>query len=585
MTEFKVTPVSESPSQNTNQTNVNHNEPSANNSFSNHQNQTVNNSDNKKITVLDNIFKYLENNFNCKAMEFSKIILIGVLVLIFFASIMGFFIMWFTDAYNNSLLEKLILANDTNAKSWWIKPPIQPLLKVHIFNYTNADRFLKGLDTKLRVEDLGPYVYKETPEKINLKYHNDSTITYQDNKIYDFDPELSNGKQYDKVVVPNVPMISAIAMFQYSGFVKQFALKAALSATSSTPFKTLAAHSFLWGYEDKLIELSGGTGYAGSNSGKFGILMNKNGTSRDIYTIHSGENGLNKLSTIKDFNGVTKLDFWGTDECNKVEGTVGAQFPPHLMDKKQPLNLYITDLCRKFPLAYNKEVTVFEGIPAWRYKPEKNVFAHPNIHADNQCYCHLESGVCPPSGLFNASLCSHNAPVLISFPHFYEGDESLQDTIDGLSPNQQLHETYADIHPRLAFAMNGASRFQINIQVKKNDFAIDGFEKFKDDQILPVLWMEVTTGEIPVELKAMVYHSTFTANAIQMSLRYGSLCFFLLTLALLIGTCYCKRKINRKDNEAAVVNDNYGASGTDNHASEISVKLNVDSETIQTNGV
>lgn len=62
-------------------------------------------------------------------------------------------------------------------------------------------------------------------------------------------------------------------------------------------------------------------------------------------------------------------------------------------------------------------------------------------------------------------------PILASFPHFYLGNESLWKNFDGLKPEKEKHETYADIHGKLAFPLNGVSRFQINVQLpKKTEF-------------------------------------------------------------------------------------------------------------------
>lgn len=227
------------------------------------------------------------------------------------------------------------------------------------------------------------------------------------------------------------------------------------------------------------------------------------------------------------------MNFWSTNECNRVDGTDGSQFPPYLMDKKQPLQVFIKAFCRKFPMVYDSEVNLFNGVPAWRYKAPRNVFDHPFKNAENGCYC---SGKCPPSGVFNATLC-FDAPIYSSFPHFLYGDDILFDKIDGLSPNENDHLTYADVHPRLAFPMAGSSRFQINIQVQSSTFTSD---KFTNDMILPLIWMEVTSDEVPETLRAMIYHSTFSANAIQLSLRYGSLFGLLVSIMLLVAGCYLK---------------------------------------------
>lgn len=61
---------------------------------------------------------------------------------------------------------------------WWIDSPIQPLIKIHIFNYTNIDDFLSGKDEKIKLKDVGPYVYKEFGSRVNLEFTEDHKITF-----------------------------------------------------------------------------------------------------------------------------------------------------------------------------------------------------------------------------------------------------------------------------------------------------------------------------------------------------------------------------------------------------------------------
>lgn len=60
----------------------------------------------------------------------------------------------------------------------WINPPVNNLLKLHIFNYTNIDSFLKGEDTKIRIQDLGPYTYEQLATKVNVKFNDNYTVTF-----------------------------------------------------------------------------------------------------------------------------------------------------------------------------------------------------------------------------------------------------------------------------------------------------------------------------------------------------------------------------------------------------------------------
>lgn len=41
---------------------------------------------------------------------------------------------------------------------WWSKPPVEPMMKIHVYNVTNADEFLNN-GTKPVLDELGPYVY------------------------------------------------------------------------------------------------------------------------------------------------------------------------------------------------------------------------------------------------------------------------------------------------------------------------------------------------------------------------------------------------------------------------------------------
>lgn len=508
----------------------------------------------KRSNTLDNIAYHLgipksdTDEVDDDRSVYVTLLLLGFLIIVFIASVTGFFVMWFTDFYDNSILEKLKLTYNSTAAEWWENPPINPLLKVHVFNYTNIDEFFEGKASKLNVVDLGPFVFLETAGKTNVSFNNDGTITYKEKRSYQFLANQSSGMQYDKVVVPNIPMLTAVSNYYSESFYKKMILNTALTGVKAKPFKVLPVDSFLWGYEDELLNLAQKFSFNPEVSfSKFGILMTRNGTSAETFTIYSGENDLKRLAVIKEMDGKSKLEMWTTDECNRVDGTDGSQFPPHLMDKKQTLYVFIKSLCRKFPLQYERDVILFDGIPAWRYKAPLDVFAHPSTNSDNQCFCDLGSASCPSSGLLNATMCSFGAPIYASFPHFYTGDKRLLESLNGLNPQQEKHETFADIHPRLAFPIDGASRFQINVQVRKTAY-ITGLEQFQDDQILPVIWLEVVPGEISEELRNMIYHSTFSANAIQLSFKYGSLFICVASLALLTITCYFRTKRNLKSN-------------------------------------
>jgi len=452
-----------------------------------------------------------------KKRNFGTLIILLLLLILFIFSFIGFVIMWFTEIYNDSLISNLVYAKNSTAAKWWKTPPLSPQLRVYIFNYTNYDDYINGYADKLILKELGPYIYSENSTKVQVNFNDNNTISYREHRSFEFQPKISNGRQSDQVVVPNVPLFSAIPHIETFNPFFRWGVKLTIQQETE-PFRVLPAHDFLWGYDDSLINKI--KAFKPMPFENFGMLVTRNGTSQESFTIHSGVGDLKKLNVIDNFNGKPKLDFWSTEECNRIDGTDGSQFPPYLLDKKSQLQVFIKAFCRRFPLAYDSEVNIFDGVPAWRYKAPLNVFGSPQENKENQCYC-TKSGDCAPSGVFNATLC-FDSPIYASFPHFLSGEASLFKNLEGLNPDPEKHLTYADIHARLAFPLDGASRFQINVQVTKG--GLRSLRYFDDNQILPVIWMEITSGEISKELRAMIYHSTFSANAIQLSLRYGTLC-------------------------------------------------------------
>lgn len=52
--------------------------------------------------------------------------------------------------------------------SYYTSPPIDPILKVWMFNYTNIDDVLNGSAKIIKLDEIGPYVYRERIEKTGI---------------------------------------------------------------------------------------------------------------------------------------------------------------------------------------------------------------------------------------------------------------------------------------------------------------------------------------------------------------------------------------------------------------------------------
>jgi len=460
------------------------------------------------------------------------------LILLFLSSCMGMGLMFGTSMFDGYVLSNVLLTNNTQAYKMWKGPFMRSILKVYIFNYTNVDEFEKGLADKLNVKEIGPFVYEEIIEKVNINFHQNGTLSYREHRIHKYRADLSKGRrQSDRIVVPNMPMLGAAAVSKNSYYMTRLAMSTLLKGLNAKPFLNLPAHRFIWGYDDSLYNLAKGvlSFHKKLPFERFGILAARNGTSEDVVTINTGLTDFNKLGQIDQFNGENNLQHWSTDDCNRIQGSDGTIFPPYSVRQKKPVYVYQKELCRRLPLVYDKDVKILNGkVSAYRYVVPDSVFDRPELDPENQCYCDMDSGDCSPQGVFNATPCAYGAPAFISFPHFYNADPALTEAISGINPNQKSHENYIDIHPNLGFAMAGKSRLQMNVQVKKS-FGMTQLDMFDDDMILPIAWVEIGLDDkdLPDTVKEDIYSISFTVPAVEMSLQYGCLLTALVTLTAL----------------------------------------------------
>lgn len=164
----------------------------------------------------------------------------------------------------------------------------------------------------------------------------------------------------------------------------------------------------------------------------------------------------------------------------------------------------------------------------FRYDAPPGSFASKNEH-----FCELKSendehidGVIEVSDCFDSS-----PPIVLSHPHFMEGDEKLFEKFEGLLPDRNLHNSYAFLHPRMSVPLNGISRMQINLKVSKLN---DHYAKF-DNIILPIVWIETSTESFPLDLKFLFFISSTFVNYIEEIFKFGSIIIFTLSTLYIFG--------------------------------------------------
>ncbi|RZF44776.1 hypothetical protein LSTR_LSTR000728 [Laodelphax striatellus] len=442
----------------------------------------------------------------------------GVVVLftLFCCSTTACIIMWFTDIYLSQILEQMTVHNGSLVYNSWKKPSLQPLICVYAFNYTNLEEFVFFRAGKMRVKETGPYCYRETLEKIHVSFQ-EGTVTYGNKRTHKFDPNFSRGKPDDVIYLPNPVIFTAVSHVKDSAYIFQLLIHAVVKFANSDIILKVKVQDFLFGYDDNLLRFATGSAKMLQKElpyDKFGILAIRAAETNNTITVQTGQHDLEHIDIVQAFNNKTVLDVWSGKECNRIDGSDGAFFSRKDLEERNTLYIFHEDVCRRLPLVFEKYVDFQGGVKAMRYHLSPTAY-----NTENTCYCKSN---CPPRGVFDLSPCIHGIPLVMSFPHFLNGDPVLFKKITGLKPNQSLHDFFIDIQPKLGFTLGMISRLQMNLRVQKppSDVLL---RAFNNNMILPLVWVEVFADQMPDDIFRVIYHATFTVRNAQIALMYGTL--------------------------------------------------------------
>jgi hypothetical protein len=88
------------------------------------------------------------------------------------------------------------------------------------------------------------------------------------------------------------------------------------------------------------------------------LSFQKNGVSGNQLTIYTGQDDIERVGVMALYNGQPRLDYWSGEECNRIDGTDGTIFPPHLVNRNSKIYVFTGDMCRRLPLVYTEDVLV-----------------------------------------------------------------------------------------------------------------------------------------------------------------------------------------------------------------------------------
>ncbi|XP_020041348.1 scavenger receptor class B member 1 isoform X2 [Castor canadensis] len=384
-----------------------------------------------------------------------------------------------------SLIKQQVHKNvriDPNSLSFsmWKEIPVPFYLSVYFFEVVNPDEVLQG--GKPQVRERGPYVYREFRYKDNITFNDNDTVSFVEPRSYQFQPDRSRGSESDYITLPNILVLGAAGMMENKPASLKLIVTLAFSALGQRAFMNRTVGEVLWGYEDPLVSfLSKYFPDMFPSKDKFGLFAGMNNSNSGTFTVFTGVQNFSRIHLVDNWNGLTKLNFWHSDQCNMINGTSGQMWAP-FMTPQSSLEFYSPEACRSMKLVYH-EAGVFEGIPIYRFVAPKTLFANGTVYPPNEGFC-----PCQESGIQNVSTCRHGAPLFLSHPHFYNADPVLAEAVLGLSPNSKEHSLFLDIHPVTGIPMNCSVKLQLSLYAK----AVRGIGQTGKIQpvVLPLVWFE-----------------------------------------------------------------------------------------------
>ncbi|XP_076233540.1 scavenger receptor class B member 1 [Calliopsis andreniformis] len=387
----------------------------------------------------------------------------------------------------------------------WRKPPIDVFIKVYIFNITNKDEFLSGKE-KLRVEEVGPYVYQEILENHNATFHPNNTVSYIPKRTIVFSPNMSIGDpENDMVHVPNIPMLGISSSLHDAGFFVNYPLTSLINFLDSKPILNITVHDYLWGYEDSLVRMASSVVPNFINFRKFGLLDRMYDEGENIVFMNVGknknmtdENG--RYLSIESYNGSPGMHQWGYRDaegnetypentiCNTIKGTTEGELFPTNLDEHATFRVFRKAFCRAIPIVFQKKVITESGLEGFLYSMPDDFLDPPDMNPDNACYCRNKKK-CLKKGLSDMTPCYYNIPAAMSLPHFLNADPSLLEGVEGLNPDLEKHKAKIILQPTIGMPINVNSRIQINLVMQHTVY--NNRIKAFNDLTVPLFWSDL----------------------------------------------------------------------------------------------
>nr|CAI5846189.1 unnamed protein product [Callosobruchus analis] len=345
---------------------------------------------------------------------------------------------------------------------WWLHPPDEVLLKVYIFNVTNSEEFLNGTDAKLKLEEIGPIIYREKLRHTNPIFNENGTLTYTANRSAIYLPELNTIDLNQTIIMPNLAVLFIPSYFYNAPFYVKMGINMMMHTSKSSPFVKTTIQNYLWNETDPILDVCQKLAPALVPTKNVGILDRIYSNFEDNVTVYIGPTfDHNRFFLIDKYDGSEWIPNRGSRCHDKVVNSSEGVSYPQFLTKNDTLRYWRKTLCKVGKLDYE------------------------------------------------------NTAIAASFPHYLYGDDVIQNYVEGLKPDMEKHESYVIVEPNTGIPLHGIARSQINLVMKNMRGFNEKMQRFSDMSI-PLVWLEYNQVGIPWYIEWLIYFTVVLVPILQM---------------------------------------------------------------------
>jgi hypothetical protein len=118
---------------------------------------------------------------------------------------------------------------------------------------------MRNASAKLRVHEIGPFVYREVLKNTNVEFHSNNSLSYTQQRQSYFVPEMSVCDPKNiSIRSPNIALLTGYYNLANKPSIFSFAFTGLVKSMNEKPFIEMTSDELIWGYHNKLLRLGRG---------------------------------------------------------------------------------------------------------------------------------------------------------------------------------------------------------------------------------------------------------------------------------------------------------------------------------------